>query len=66
MDFNLTPYKSLNEKSKAEVVTAFSGVLELDRRNKVFVKQEKLFGDIEVSRNKNAKIDDEIFDEDIF
>lgn len=57
---------SLSEKSKAEVVTAFSGVLELDRRNKVFVKQEKLFGDIEVTRNKNAKIEDEIFDEDIF
>ena len=57
---------SLNEKPKAEVITAFSGVLELDRRNKVQVQQKELFGDIEVSRNKNTTLDGEIFDEDIF
>lgn len=42
----------LSEKPKAEVVTAFSGVLELSRRNKVNTEQEKLFGDIVVSRRK--------------
>ena len=42
----------LSEKPKAEVVTAFSGVLELSRRNKVSAEQEKLFGDIVVSRRK--------------
>ncbi len=40
----------LSEKPKIEVVTAFSGVLELSRRNKVNTNQEKLFGDIEVSK----------------
>ena len=42
----------ISEKPKAEVVTAFSGVLELSRRNKVNTEQEKLFGDIIVSRRK--------------
>ena len=42
----------ISEKPKAEVVTAFSGVLELSRRNKVNTNQEKLFGDIIVSRRK--------------
>ena len=45
---------SLEEKPKAEVVTAFTGVLELSRRNKVLTQQEELFGDIVVSkRQKN-------------
>ena len=42
----------LSEKPKAEVVTAFSGVLELSRRNKVSVEQEELFSDIIISRRK--------------
>lgn len=42
----------LSEKPKIEVVTAFSGVLELSRRNKVNTNQEKLFGDIVVSKIK--------------
>ena len=42
----------LSERPKEEVVTAFSGVLELSRRNKVNTEQEKLFGDIVVSRRK--------------
>lgn len=42
---------SLKEKPKAEVVTAFSGVLELSRRNKINTMQEELFGDIVVSKN---------------
>ena len=43
---------SLEEKPKAEVVTAFTGVLELSRRNKVLTKQEEIFGDIVVSKRK--------------
>ena len=43
---------SLNSCSKTEVVTAFSGLLELTRRNKVLAKQEINFGDITVERNK--------------
>ena len=43
---------SLNEKPKAEVVTAFTGVLELSRRNKILTEQEELFGDIIVSKRK--------------
>lgn len=43
---------SINEKSKAEVVTAFSGVLELSRRNKINAIQEEIFGDIVISKRK--------------
>ena len=43
---------SLEEKPKAEVVTAFTGVLELSRRNKILTRQNELFGDIEVSKRK--------------
>lgn len=42
----------LSERPKEEVVTAFSGVLELSRRSKVNTEQEKLFGDIIVSKRK--------------
>ena len=41
---------SLKEKSKAEVVTAFSGVLELSRRNKINAEQKEVFGDIVISK----------------
>lgn len=43
---------SVKEKPKAEVVTAFNGVLELSRRNKINTVQEKLFGDIVISKRK--------------
>ena len=43
---------SLNEKPKAEVVTAFSSVLELSRRNKINAEQQELFGDIVISKRK--------------
>ncbi len=43
---------SLNEKPKAEVVTAFSGVLELSRRNKIIAEQKEVFGDIVISKRK--------------
>ena len=45
---------SLKQHNKQEVVTAFSGLLELSRRNKVETLQDKLFGDITVEKiNKN-------------
>lgn len=43
---------SLQEKPKEEVVTAFNGVLELSRRNKILTEQEELFGDIVISKRK--------------
>ena len=43
---------SLKEKPKAEVVTAFSGVLELSRRNKIIAEQKETFGDIVISKKK--------------
>ena len=46
---------SLKRCEKEEVVTAFSGLLELSRRNKVLTNQEELFGDISVEKN-NDKI----------
>ena len=52
---------SIKEKPKAEVVTAFSGVLELSRRNKIIVDQEELFGDIIISkRRKDANINNKL------
>lgn len=45
---------SLKKHDKQEVVTAFSGLLELSRRSKVETDQEELFGDILVKKsNKN-------------
>lgn len=41
---------SLNKHNRQEVVTAFSGLLELSRRSKVQTKQDELFGDIEVEK----------------
>jgi len=40
--------------SKPEIVTAFSGLLELSRRSKILTSQEELFGNIEVEKRKNA------------
>ena len=39
--------------TKLETVTAFTGILELTRRNKIQTRQEKIFGDIEVQKAKN-------------
>jgi len=44
----------LNKCKPQEVVTAFSGLLEMSRRSKVETKQESLFGDIEVSKKKKT------------
>ena len=43
---------SLKKHDKQEVVTAFSGLLELSRRSKVETNQENLFGDILVKKSK--------------
>lgn len=51
---------SIAEKPKAEVVTAFTGVLELSRRNKILTEQTSLFGDIVISKRRNAKENDVI------
>ena len=38
-----------------EVVTAFTGLLEMSRRNKVVTEQEELFGDINVHKKKKTR-----------
>jgi segregation and condensation protein A len=43
---------SLKQHNKQEVVTAFSGLLELSRRSKVETKQEELFEDILVEKKR--------------
>lgn len=42
--------------NKQEVVTAFTGLLELSRRSKVITEQEELFGDITVEKAKKKAI----------
>ena len=46
---------TLSKCNKVEVVTAFTGLLELSRRRKVETMQEELFGDITVERKKKEK-----------
>lgn len=41
---------SIKQHNKNEVVTAFTGLLELSKRSKVTTTQEELFGDINVER----------------
>ncbi len=45
---------SIKKHNKQEVVTAFSGLLELSRRSKVETTQEILFGDITVEKAKKT------------
>lgn len=47
---------AVSKTNKIEVVTAFTGLLELSRRNKVVTEQEDLFGDITVERRKKEKV----------
>ena len=54
--FTFNKLFSLKKHNRREVVTAFSGLLEMSRRNKVVTEQEELFGDIEVEKSK--KIED--------
>lgn len=46
----------VSENNKQEVVTAFTGLLELSRRSKVTTNQEELFGDIVVEKVKRKAI----------
>ncbi len=46
---------AVNKKEKQEVVTAFSGLLEMSRRNKVETSQEEIFGDIVVEQKKEEE-----------
>lgn len=61
---------SISEKPKAEVVTAFTGVLELSRRNKITVEQKEIFGDILVEKRKRqpegivSEIPNDLFNEE--
>lgn len=45
---------SIKKYNRQEVVTAFSGLLELSRRSKVETIQEEIFGDITVERVKKS------------
>lgn len=45
---------SIKKRNKQEVVTAFSGLLEMSRRSKVETTQEELFGNILVEKKKRA------------
>lgn len=47
---------SLSKCNKQEVVTAFTGLLELSRRSKVTTVQEELFGDITVEKIKKQNV----------
>ena len=49
--FTFNKLFSIKKHNKREVVTAFSGLLEMSRRNKVTTEQEELFGDIEVEKS---------------
>ena len=46
---------SIKKHNKQEVVTAFSGLLELSRRSKVSTYQEETFGDITVEKANSKK-----------
>ena len=50
--FTFNKLFSIKKRSRTEVVTAFSGLLEMSRRNKVTTEQNELFGDIEVEKSK--------------
>lgn len=47
---------AINKHERQEVITAFSGLLEMSRRNRVNTNQEKIFGDIVVEKRKEEKI----------
>ena len=54
--FTFNKLFSVKKRNKKEVVTAFSGLLEMSRRNKIKTEQSELFGDIEVEKAKNKII----------
>lgn len=54
---------SVKKQNRQEVVTAFTGLLELSRRNKVSTYQDKQFGDITVRKVKRPTIKSKINEE---
>ena len=54
--FTFNKLFSVKKRNKKEVVTAFSGLLEMSRRNKIKTDQSELFGDIELEKAKNKII----------
>lgn len=46
---------SVKKCNKNEVVTAFSGLLEMSRRSKVVTNQPELFGEITVEKSRREK-----------
>ena len=53
--FTFNKLFSVKKYNKKEVVTAFSGLLEMSRRNKIATEQNELFGDIEVEKSKRLR-----------
>lgn len=53
--FVFNKFYKISENNKQEVVTAFTGLLELSRRSKVTTTQEELFGDIVVEKKNCIK-----------
>ena len=53
--FTFNKLFSLKKHNRNEVVTAFSGLLEMSRRNKVITEQDELFGEIEGEKNTKNK-----------
>lgn len=49
--FTFNKLFSIKKHDRREVVTAFSGLLEMSRRNKIVTEQDELFGDIEVEKS---------------
>lgn len=47
---------TIKKHEKQEVVTAFSGLLEMSRRSKIETNQEELFGDIVVEKKENQQV----------
>ena len=46
---------TIQKANKQEVVTAFSGLLELSRKSKVITEQDEIFGDIKVQKNRKRQ-----------
>ena len=53
--FTFNKLFSLKKHNRNEVVTAFSGLLEMSRRNKVTTEQDELFGDKKKKKNTKNK-----------
>ena len=51
--FTFNKLFSVKKRSRTEVVTAFSGLLEMSRRNKVITNQDRIFGDISVEKQND-------------